>query len=258
MTFSVNQRDFADALLHATRPVPAGITTARGESDLSRFAVYRNNVFVSLTKALAVRFPVTERLVGSDFFAGMARAYAQVRKPTSPLIMEYGDDFAHFIQHFAPVAGLSYLPDVVRLEAAWTRAYHAADAVPIGFSALAVESDALSMLRFAPHPSATLVRSEYPVGSIWAAHQHGTVKAPEKWSPETILVVRPAMDVRVHILPVRDAIFVATLFRGATLGEAAEAAIDCDRDFDFGTALVGLVGLGTFAVQPFDDERGQS
>ena len=40
----------------------------------ARFAVYRNNVIVGLREALAKRFPVTLRLVGDEFFRGMARA----------------------------------------------------------------------------------------------------------------------------------------------------------------------------------------
>ena len=58
MGFATSQNDFAKALLDAGHPVPAGITTARGQADASRFNVYRNNVYVGLTKALAQRFPV--------------------------------------------------------------------------------------------------------------------------------------------------------------------------------------------------------
>ena len=70
---------------------------ARGGADATRFAVYRNNVDVGLTKALAQRFPVAERLVGDEFFAGMARAYVPVQAAASPLMIEYGDDFPDFI-----------------------------------------------------------------------------------------------------------------------------------------------------------------
>lgn len=136
MDFETAQTAFADALLHAGRPVPDGIVNARGKPDAARFAVYRNNVFVGLTKALAQRFPVTERLVGSEFFVAMARAYAQDHKPASPLIMNYGDDFPDFIIAFEPAGALAYLPDIARLEAAWTDAYHAADSVAFDLAAL--------------------------------------------------------------------------------------------------------------------------
>lgn len=247
-SLKASQDDFAQALLHAKRPLPAGITTARGQADASRFAVYRNNVFVGLTKALAQRFPVTERLVGAEFFTAMARLYAQDNKPASPLIIDYGDDFPDFIAGFEPAAELVYLADVARLEAAWTRAYHAADAPSLDLARLAaIPPEALPHVRLAAHPSAALIHSRHPVGSIWGAHQSETVPPVAAWGTEAVLVVRPDMDVKVHIVPTQDGIFAQALFAGAPLGEAAEAALAYEPAFDFGAALVGLHALGAFA-----------
>lgn len=254
MNFATSQTAFAAALLHADRPVPDGITTARGAADAARFAVYRNNVFVGLTKALAQRFPVTERLVGSEFFVVMARAYAQDHKPASPLMIEYGGDFPDFIGTFQPARELAYLPDVARIEAAWTRAYNAADAVPLDLAVLgAVAPERLADVRLVPHPSAGLIRSEHPVGSIWGAHQLDMVTPVADWRAQAVLVVRPEMTVDVHILPPQDAVFATYLFSAATFGEAAEAAFAAAPEFDFGTALTGLASLGAFSALQQDE-----
>ncbi|QPC95149.1 DUF2063 domain-containing protein [Mesorhizobium sp. INR15] len=247
MAFAASQDAFAAALLDAHQPVPSGVTSARGSADLARFAVYRNNVFVSLTKALAQRFPITEKLVGAEFFTGMARAYAGDNKPVSPLIIDYGDGFPDFIANFEPAKSVVYLADVARLEAAWTRAYHAADEEPLALSALtSLGPDTLAELRFQMHPSAALVASRYPIGSIWAAHQQDDVMPVTDWRPEAVLVVRPELIVDVHILPAQDVAFLQAVSAGASLGEAAEAALAQANIFDFGAALVGLVTLGAF------------
>ena len=248
MSFSASQNAFAQALLHAAMPVPPGVTSARGEADAARFSVYRNNVFVGLTKALAQRFPVTERLVGTDFFTAMARAFAQDHKPRSPLIIDYGDGFPDFIAGFGPAADLRYLADVAAIEAAWTRAYHAADRVPLGLDGLSIEPDRLLSATLLTHPSAHIVESAYPAGSIWEAHQQEVVEPPKAWQAETVLVVRPHMTVTVHILPVRDRAFARALVAGATLEQAADAAMREHQDFDFGEALVGLITLGAFSI----------
>lgn len=241
------QHGFAQALLHPGAPLPTGLTGARGTADAARFAVYRNNVHVGLTRALAQRFTVTERLVGTEFFAGMARAYVGGCKPASPLLMHYGDDFPDFIAGFAPAATLPYLADLARLEAAWTRAYHAADAAPLTLQRLAgLAPNELAGVTLRPHPSATLLRSAHPVGAIWAAHQGATVTPVDSWDAEAVLVARPDMAVSVHILPPRDGPFAERLFAGHTLGAAAEAALAANPGFDFGTALVGLLTLGAF------------
>ncbi|MBX4949819.1 DUF2063 domain-containing protein [Rhizobium binae] len=255
MSFIESQNSFAAALLHPDRPLPEGITTARGAADLSRFAVYRNNVYVGLTTALGERFPVTKRLVGSDFFAGMARAYAADHKPASPLIMYYGDDFPDFIAEFPPAASVVYLADVARIEVAWTRAYHAADFLPLIAAALGgIAPERLADVVLVPHPSARLVRSDFPAGAIWSAHQAETLAPVADWHAEAVLIVRPALHVEVHIIPPRDAAFAALLLEGATLGEAAEAAFTANPAFQFGSALIGLIGLGAFSA--FEPNEG--
>jgi hypothetical protein len=252
----LSQDAFAAALLDSSLPVPEGVTTARGASDPARFAVYRNNVFVGLTNALAKCFPVVERLVGRDFFAGMARIYAGQERPASPLLFAYGDSFPDFVAAFGPARTVPYLADVARIEAAWMRAYHAADMTPLNVADVAgIDPAAIEQIRLVKHPSTTLVRSPYPVGSIWAAHQGATVEPLHASPPEAVLVVRPEMDVLVHILPTWDAPFAAALLRGETLRAAAEDALAADPSFDFGAALVGLVSLGAFAALASQEEE---
>ena len=249
MGFEHSQSEFAAALISPDLPLPAGVTSARGAADAARFAVYRNNVHVGLTKAIASRFPTVETLVGTEFFQGMARLYVADHKPVSPLIFAYGDGFPDFVAGFAPAASVPYLADVARIEAAWTRAYHAADATPLTVADLgALPPEELAELKLSPHPAATLVVSAYPAGSIWAAHQGAEVAPVSTRATETVLVARPDMAVNVHVLPARDARFAAALFAGETLAAAAAQAMDKSSDFDFGAALVGLTALGAFAA----------
>ncbi|MBB5752976.1 DNA-binding domain-containing protein [Prosthecomicrobium pneumaticum] len=243
----VSQGAFAAALLDRGDAVPAGLAGRNGAADPLRLAVYRNNVRVGLARALAARFPVTARLVGDAFFRLMADAYVDDRRPASPLLAAYGDDFPDHVAGFPAAAGLAYLADTARLEAAVSRAYHAADAAPLGLADLAgLAGPELGLARLTPHPAAFLIRSAHPVGSIWRTHQKETVTAPD-WRPETVLVVRPDLDVGVHLLPAADAGFAAALLDGTPLGSAAEAALAADPDFDFGRALTGLTTLGAFA-----------
>ena len=62
--FAPLQNSFAAALLDSDRPVPKGLTSHTASVPAKRFAVYRNNVVVSLIDALRRRFPAVERIVG--------------------------------------------------------------------------------------------------------------------------------------------------------------------------------------------------
>lgn len=247
------QSGFAAALADPARPVPEGLTAWTGNRPTRRFGVYRNNVRVGLTGALAARFPATEAIVGPDFFAAMASAFVAAHPPRSPLLLAYGDDFAEFVEGFAPAAGLAYLPDVIRLEAARSFAYHAADAAPLTAADLAaVPPERLADLVFQPHPSLSILRSLYPVVTLWAMNASALPLAPIKdWVGEDALIVRPQMTVDVHPLPPGGAAFFCALSTGLTLGAAAESAFAQAPAFDLAASLAALITTGAFVQLAF-------
>src|ERR1700730_4864919 len=187
------EASFADALLNADRPVPYGITAHNAAVPTRRFAVYRNNVVVGLGKALKSRFPVVEKIVGEEFFAAMAGVFVKEQPPRSPVLAIYGDEFPAFIAVFEPARGLPYLADVARLEATRTRSYHAADATPLGAEHFAAfDRHAVGAIRVDMHPSTGIVRSAYPIVTIWAMNSGEQELAPiDDWRGEDALVARP-------------------------------------------------------------------
>jgi len=239
MSLRMLQKRFFLALLDRERETPPDIRAASGRQMERRFNIYRNNVFVSLTEALISRFPVCHSLVGDEFFRAMARVFIELSPPRSPILMSYGDDFGDFIETFPPARSLPYLGDVARLEAAHTRAYHAADASPLTVDELAaLASCAWEHVRIAFHPSTQIVRSSYPVVAIWEAHVLAEPSSPINVSiPEDALVSRPELNVEVHRLPPGAAVFILGLMGGALLGEAADEAAVADPRFDLVASL---------------------
>jgi len=236
----------AAALLDPGLPVPHGIVSDNAPSVNRRFAVHRNNMVAGLIDALEARFAAVAKIVGKEFFVAMARAFVQERPPRSPLLAAYGDEFADFIGAFEPAHELPYLADVARIEAARTRAYHAAEASPLGVSALAqLDAKTLSGLRVDLHPSLEIVRSAYPVVTIWAMNSAAQKLEPiEVWNAEDALIVRPYLDVEVRLLPAGGAAFFHALAEGRSLGTAADAALADDAAFDLTGTLAALIGWG--------------
>src|SRR3954452_20769616 len=216
------QKSFALALLDTSRAVPSGIWNAAGGTTSRRFGIYRNNVIVSLTEALATRFPVCLTLVGDEFFRAMTRVYMEMSLPRSPLLMTYGDDFAEFIEGFPPARSVPYLGDIARLEAARTRAYHAADATSMSVDELAaLGSRGWANARVVLHPSIEVISSAYPIVTIWEAHHdpidRGLIDGALS---EDALVARPNLAVEIYRLAPGGAVFVSELVKGATFREA--------------------------------------
>ena len=247
------QADFAAALSDPERPAPADV---RGRAKLPqsrRFNVYRNNMMVSLIEALEATFPVVQRLVGADFFKAAAKTYIRQAPPRSPVLLLYGESFGAFLDGFPPAAGVPYLGDVARLEWARVNSYHAADAEPLTIERLAaIPGDALAATRFTLHPSLRLIRSRFPVASLWAATGGGDPEVEvDMKRGEDVAVLRPALTVDVRLLPAGGHAFMAQLAAGRSLGEAAEAAARTSGDFDLAQHLQGLFQLGAVtALEP--------
>lgn len=238
------QSAFAQALLHPDAPVPPGITGPDGRPDARRFAVYRNNVAASLTRALEAAFPVVRKLVGEDFFAAMALVFLRAHPPTSRQLMLYGAEFPCFLAGFPPVAHLGYLPDVARLEQALRESHHAADSRPVPAERLAALPESrLLTARLGLAPSLRLMRSDWPVFGIWAANALGH-PAPRPGAEE-VVVLRPEFDARPHLLPPGGFAFLTALQAGQPLMAALAAA---PAGFDL-TAVLGLLLQGNAIVE---------
>jgi hypothetical protein len=238
---SVSQDAFARAILSPEAAVPQGLSDPDGRPAGRRFNVYRNNVVVSLTEALATAFPVIEKLVGTTNFKTLAGAYVRAHPPLSPLMMFYGADMPGFLEGFEPAQSLGYLPDVARLELALRRAYHAADAAPIAPEALgALAPDQLMAAELTLAPALQLVASPWPIHAIWTFNTHPGAPKPVM-AAEDVLVTRPAYDPDVTRLPAGAAAFLAALADDRPLGDAAEAGAAATPDFDLGQTLALLL-----------------
>ncbi len=219
----MSQAAFAQAVLDPEAAVPPGLVDYEGRPAPKRFAVYRNNVALSLTRVLEAAFPTVRKLVGDEFFAAMAGVFLRAHPPQSRMLALYGAEMPGFLEQFQPVAHLGYLADVARVDQAMRESYHAADSHPlaeVAFQRLIGQDIAGLRLRLAP--SLRLVPSQWPVVSIWmASHEAGPTVQPK---PEDALILRPEFDPRPHHLPPGGAMFIAAVLEGRVLGDAVEAA----------------------------------
>lgn len=237
--------DFAHSLLDPERACPASLCRSDGRAPDSRFAVYRNNLRGGLVNALADSYPVVEQLVGTEFFRAMAAIYAQANPPRSPLMIDYGQDFADFIQGFAPAASVPYLADMARLERQRVVACHAADQTALSPQLIARtlgEPDRLASLHFGLDASLATLDSPFAVGSLWAAHQEGG--QPEQVDPmrgETLLILRRSLCVLLVPIDRASHHFIQALSQDLAFGTAAAQTCEAFPGFDLSACLALLI-----------------
>lgn len=253
------QSEFSRALCDPSAPVPREICSGLRSGSSRRFDVYRNNMVVSLVDALRSTFPAVHRLVGEEYFAAVARAYIARQPPESPVLLDYGKTFGDFLEAFPTASGVPYLGDVARLEWARIRALHAADAGSAPIDALAgIDESLLESVTFALHPSLSVIRSRWPVVSLWTACLNAEHSDDvDMNAAEDAVVVRPGLKVGVHAPPPGGGEFLAALQRGVPLGAAARGAMEEEDAFDLAAQLrfVFECGIATAVNSPEEQLR---
>lgn len=220
------QTEFIRSLKQPDLPVPDTIGKTDNQPSVKRFNVYRNNSAVAIAEALQASFPVVSQLVGDEFFSGMASIYMQTDLPKTPVMMLYGRNFPEFIAAFEPAQSIPYLADMATLEWYWTQAYNAADEHPVGLEKLAeIPQEEMSEIHLTLHPSFYPIKSEWPILSIWSAHnEENTSEILEQLElkPEQGFLVRPEFEVNVIATDLAFHNFIENLASGKTLGDAIE------------------------------------
>lgn len=238
------QREWIAALT-APGGLPPGLASAR---DAARFALYRASHEATLAHALADTYPVTERLVGTDFFHQTARTFLRGHPSHCSDIHAWGCAFPAFLRTLPATSDMPWLADVARLEWWAHEAFHAADAVHLTTARLAtLPESAYGSLRLLP--SVRLMASQWPVHLIWQINQPAW---PDEAVPDLSLgavelaIWRDGDDIAV--LPVSCAAYALAcgIQRSGALGQCdALDALD-----DPGTALSELVAAGLLTTPP--------
>ena len=204
-------------------------------------AVHRNTVALGLREALAANYPTVRRLVGDAWFDAAAARFVLAQPPGDGVLARYGAGFAEFLHAFQPAHGLPYLPDVARLDRAWTEAHLAPDAPVLEARELAgLAPGDLEGLCLVPHPSVRAFGFDGPAFTIWRRHrEHASLDEPLEWCGESALVLRPVADVRWWKIDPAAHDFLAACAARASIAAALESAADA-------RAWPALVAAGAF------------
>lgn len=236
------QSGFGRALRDPAAPLPP--IRGKGLDPARRLQVYRHNHSIALASALRAVYPVTERLVGEDFFAMAAEVYAVSDPSHSGNIQDYGASFPAFLAAYTPAASLPYLGDVAVLE--WLRLQTAVAPphTPMDIRALAeVPAETLPGLHFHHQPAARAFESRFPVLSIWEFCQQADPQGGLDLAlgGQCVLLSRPALDVQMRLVTPGEYAFLQRLCRGGAFEAACRDALALEQGFDVEERFTALV-----------------
>ncbi|MEJ1960102.1 MAG: DNA-binding domain-containing protein [Gammaproteobacteria bacterium] len=241
------QLSFAAALFDETDESVHQHVIAVDMTAEARLGIYRNNLHENFINALAIGFPVIERLVGADYFRQLALELLRAHPSRSGNLHHIGGPFPPYLREKFAATEYAYFADVAALEWAYQQAQVAADADALSAEAFRnIAPEDYERLKLELHPACGFVRSVYPIVQIWRANQPEAQDGDVidlRTGGDNVLILRTAECVELHRLPEATFAFFEALGRGEQLGSALEGAQAVEADFDVAAALQHLIEL---------------
>jgi hypothetical protein len=213
---------------------------ARGPSALDRLGIHHNNWRAGFRKALALSFPVVERLVGEPYFRRLAADFQDQVPSRSGDLNRIAAPFPAYVAARFAATEFAYLGDMARLELLCQQVQGNEPQTPAGIGLLAGRPlDECARFRCRLQPNARLLESRYPISRIWLANQsHSTPETIDlNDGGEQLLLVGSAAGVELHCLRPGEYALLQALGTGQCLGDALAMAVAAVPDLQLATGL---------------------
>jgi hypothetical protein len=238
------QRGFAAAL---TAPALPGSV----EGEAAGLRIHRNTFMKALVDAVLANYPTVVVLMGQEWVASAAQAYARQHPPRHAVLADYGASLPEFLRAAQTGEDWPYLPGVAELDRAWTQVLLARDAPALGPERLvALAPHALATLRPRLHPAVHYGVHGHSAVTVWRANRPPAVPPAHLQvgdDEEAALIVRN--DAGVLLLPIDAAArtFLDVVIAGGDISAAASAALQTDPEADIAATWAMLLSQGAFA-----------
>jgi hypothetical protein len=196
-----------------------------------RLGIYAEGYFSRLVESLEADFAATKRALGESAFLKLCADFLKAHPSRCFNIGEVGERLPEFLESYALLAELRWVPELARLEWCVIESFHADDRPRLDPGALrALPPEAWPQAGFALGSSVRLLASRFEVERLWRERLSVCGEAGEGPqldepgpAPGGLVVFRGA-DGFVEVSRLEPAAFEALseLGRGATLGELCE------------------------------------
>lgn len=211
--------------------------------------IYRNNVMTAARDALLANYPTVERLTGTPWLQAVATDYARQSQPDTPLLLEYSEGFAAFLDTFEP----DYLGNVARLDRYWMETHTAIDEPSLDLSLLiGLDAAQLASLHLRPKAASRWHWFDgQPAYTLWRCNRE-QVDVPDNldWRSEGVLVLRTGMHVTWQALDQACCRFLDACATGVNLAQALEYALQVQPDLAPQSMLSRLLSAAVFTSLP--------
>lgn len=195
-------------------------------SAKDRLQIHRNSYRLTLSEALMGVYPTVMSFVGRDWLEASLKKFVMQYPPKMACLAHYGGDFADFLDGFEPASSMPYLSDVARLEWSLHLCQNARDEKCMTAADLrdiaGPDAQSRSFRLVSAH---SFIVSSYPLLDLWnVGNGEESDREIDLESGEMILlIIRPATEVMIYPLDIKEYTFLSLLEKGESVLEAAKA-----------------------------------
>lgn len=214
-----------------------------------RLQIYHNNVFGNFDSVLEMVYPKTKEVVGDDYFENLANIYHQKYRSLTGNLDDYGKYFPNIISNLKKEHQLIYLKDLAKLEWFYHQLYFSKDAQPIDVIKLQnLKEKDYYQVKFKLHPSCKIIKSTYPIFTIWNINKKSTKKINlNKNSGEMILLERCHFKSNIHKLDEQEYQFLQMIKKQNNIYQIYKNISKIYPEFDIGALINKYISNGVLS-----------
>lgn len=240
--------DFQREFMTALRGSPGN--DALRDAEPAGLRIHRNTMMKGLVDAVLANYPTVCVLMGAQWTAQVAQAYARQQPARQAVLSAYGESFPEFLGDLAEGHAWPYLSPVAGLDRAWMQSLLAPDAPAIDPEELVTLAPArLASLHLRLHPSAHYGVFRHSAVTIWQANRPPAMPPAQlqvEDEEEAAVLVRNATGVVLLPLDPAALAFLETVVAGGSMTTAVSAALQANSDADIAATWSRFLQLGVF------------
>ncbi len=238
------QRKFCREVLFNESTGLASLIEPSGIEPHRRLQIYRNNIRFTLTESLQNIYPITQAIVGEEFFKYAAHEYIKQHQSTTGDLREYGDQFTSFIGVMKETQQIAYLASIAQVDWACHLAFHAKSAPTASIDSLKnISPEDYSRIKITLHPTVHSIASQFAIFDIWQ-YALSTLDNTDETEPPNITSEKQAVLVcrsksKVEVMHIGHAVhcLISYLKECCQLTTAFERILEEQPEFEMQTAL---------------------
>lgn len=250
------QAQFRAAVVSRDGTVPAMLLAPAPVAG--RLEIYRRHFREALVRHIAGRFPTVEWLLGSTRMRPLAEQFVRAAPPTAPCMAEYGAGFIDALKWDPTTGDVPYIGDVAELDWLLGGVSVAVSKPVLPIAALAAyPADRLPDCGLRLQPGTRYLKSGWPVDDLVRVRLGDQLPDRMSFVPQKVALELSGARGQFRITRLDEPVmkFRAALAVGKTLGDAVDAGIAADAEFDFSLALATIFaeGLVIEIVSPVEE-----